>query len=99
MYQEKKRERRRRDYLRMKERARKVQAKWWDTSTTDPDLDRVSSKLANNIRICSCNICGNPRRHYNIGTKQEISAYLRDKDMIEEAGIRVKMSRSAKLKW
>ncbi len=71
MYQEKKRERRRRDYLRMKDRARRVQAHWWGTYHTDPDLDEASGRLANDIKCCSCYMCGNPRKWFNELTFQE----------------------------
>lgn len=79
MYQEKKRERRRRDYLRMKKRARKIQAQWWGTHHTDPDLDGASGRLANNIAYCSCSLCGNPRSKNVYGdplTLQELKADL-----------------------
>lgn len=76
MYQEKKRERRRRDYLRMKERARKVQSVWWGTHVTDPKLEAPSSKLANNISACSCYMCGNPRKWWKEKTFQEIKAEM-----------------------
>lgn len=79
MYQEKKRERRRRDYLRMKERARKVQAVWWGTYVTDPKLEVPSCKLANNISACSCYMCGNPRKWWNEKTWQEKKADKDDK--------------------
>ena len=80
MYQEKKRERRRRDFLRMKKRARKVQASWWNTHHTDPELDKPSSKLANNIKACSCDMCGNPRKWWNEITFQEKKADIDDKE-------------------
>lgn len=71
MYQEKKRERRRRDFLRMKNRARKVRGKWMNIHHADPSLDESSSKLANNISICSCYMCGNPRKWWDEITFQE----------------------------
>ena len=86
MYQEKKRERRRRDFLRMKERARKVQAEWWNTHHTDPKLDEPSSKLANNLKACSCYMCGNPRKWWRKAkTFQEIKADIdaNDQEKIE----------------
>ena len=80
MYQEKKRERRRRDYLRMKDRAGKVQACWWGTNNTDPDLVKASGKLANNIKYCSCYMCGNPRKWFNELTFQERKALQDEED-------------------
>ena len=76
MYQENKRERRRRDYLRMKDRARRVQARWWGSNNTDPDLDEASGRLANDLKCCSCYMCGNPRKWWNELTFQEIKANL-----------------------
>jgi len=86
MYQEKKLERRRRDYLRMKERARHVQARWWDTHHTDPDLHDAASKLANTLKLCSCSLCGNPRRDNVYGdtlTMQELKALDDSKDQLK----------------
>lgn len=71
MYQEKKRERRRRDYFRMKERARRIQAHWWNTTHTNPELDESSGRLANNLKCCSCYMCGNPRKWWKEKTLQE----------------------------
>ena len=86
MYQEKKRERRRKDFLRMKARARRVQAEWWDTHHTDPELDESSSKLANNLKICSCYMCGNPRKwRRNEKTFQEIKADIDAKEQDGES--------------
>lgn len=82
MYQEKKRERRRRDFLRMKERARKVQVEWWiGFPHTETEIDIASSKLANNLKICSCYICGNPRKWWrNEKTFQEMKADIYGKE-------------------
>ena len=33
-------------------------------------------KLANHLAICSCPICGNPRRHFGQRTIQEIRAEI-----------------------
>ena len=83
MYQEKKRERRRRDYLRMKDRACKVQARWWNTHHTNPDLDEASGRLANDIKCCSCYMCGNPRKWFNELTLQERKALQNEEQQID----------------
>ena len=83
MYQEKKRERRRRDFLRMKERARKAQAEWWNTHHTASKLEEPSSKLANNLKACSCYMCGNPRKWWKELTFQEIKAEMIAKEFID----------------
>jgi len=84
MYQEKKRERRRRDFLRMKNRAHKVQTEWWaGFSYTEDEIDIASSKLANNIKVCSCYMCGNPRKWWRKSkTIQEKKADINDKEQL-----------------
>lgn len=80
MYQEKKRERRRRDFLRMKERARRIQKRWWQVNITEESC----SKLANNIKICSCYMCGNPRKWWDEITIQEKRAIIDAKEQYNE---------------
>ncbi|MDO5622857.1 MAG: hypothetical protein Q4G24_15520 [Paracoccus sp. (in: a-proteobacteria)] len=54
--------RRRHDAARMKARARKI----YDYDT--------KAKLANHLAVCSCWMCGNPRRHLGEVTMQERKA-------------------------
>jgi hypothetical protein len=69
MYREKKRERRIRDKQRMKAKARKVARTRWGYS--DPNR---TVKQADYLAVCSCCMCGNPRRHFGSRTLQEIRA-------------------------
>ena len=59
---EAKRERRIRDKLRMKARAAKMYPH-------DP-----KRRAADNLAVCSCWMCGNPRRYFGHRTRQEIMA-------------------------
>lgn len=48
----------------MKARAKKVQKNWWGGyDYTEEELDVAASKLADNIKNCSCSMCCNPRRN------------------------------------
>lgn len=65
-YQEKKRERRRRDLQRMKDKAlRYAKTNGWGNSER---YRRAAEYLA----VCSCDMCGNPRRHFGHRTLQEL---------------------------
>lgn len=66
MYVEKKRERRIRDKRRMKARAVWVAKVRW--GQTDPQR---AIKQADYIAVCSCDMCGNPRRHFGKLSMQE----------------------------
>ena len=79
MYQEKKRERRRRDYLRMKARAKRQQRYIWGDYFNEKELNERSARLANNLKACSCCMCGNPRKWWNELTIQERRFYQVDK--------------------
>lgn len=66
MYQETKRERRRRDLLRMKAKAvRYHKSNGWG------DPARVH-KHAEYLAVCSCSMCGNPRRWFGLRTRAEL---------------------------
>lgn len=71
MYKEKSRERRRRDLLRMKKKAIKY------FYFKDP---RLAIKNANHMSVCSCFMCGNPRRYLGHKTLQELKSDLSMKD-------------------
>lgn len=64
---EEKRERRRRDKERMKARARRVYGRirstslGWSQEEQDEWIQR-QGRLADHIKACSCEACGNPRR-------------------------------------
>ena len=61
-----KRARRRHDMERMKARARRL----FLTALRGRDLDHAH-RVADNITVCSCWMCGNPRRHLRERTMQE----------------------------
>ena len=63
----------------MKSRAKKVQKSWWSCiEYTEDELDIAASALADNIKNCSCYMCGNPRKHFNEETLQEKRANLEE---------------------
>lgn len=71
-YQEKKRERRRRDSQRMKDRAsRYARVNGWG----NPERYR---KQADYLAVCSCDMCGNPRRHSGERTLQELRCVVEE---------------------
>ncbi|KJR63169.1 hypothetical protein VY88_23780 [Azospirillum thiophilum] len=61
MFKDMKRARRRQDWARMVARARRFY----------PDQD-IPQQLADNLAVCSCWMCGNPRRWHGELTMQEI---------------------------
>jgi hypothetical protein len=71
MYKEQKRERRIRDKQRMKAKARRVSRLW--RSYYDGDSSRAM-KHADYLAVCSCSMCGNPRRWFGERTMQEKKA-------------------------
>ena len=69
MYVEKLKERRIRDSRRMKAKALIVAKISW--SYVNPDR---AVKHADYLAVCSCTMCGNPRRHFGARTLQELRA-------------------------
>lgn len=67
-----KRNRRRQDSARMKARARRVY----------PHDDKARS--ADHLKVCSCWMCGNPRRHLNALPLQEQRAALAAQGQIQD---------------
>lgn len=67
MSAEPKRARRRRDLDRMKAKARRLY----------PD-NRVPERHANHLAVCSCWMCGNPRRYWREATVQERRSGMND---------------------
>lgn len=70
---EKKRERRIRDNQRMKAKAKAITNSNWKYA----DPNRVV-KHADYLAVCSCTMCGNPRRHFGTLTRQELKVKLDD---------------------
>jgi hypothetical protein len=69
---------RRAHYNRLK---RKRSRYWWFQSwgpgeLLTADRDKMLGLLTETPKCCSCIMCGNPRKHYNELTKQEILADL-----------------------
>lgn len=69
MYVEKRRERRIRDSKRMKAKAVRLAKRSWGYYNPDRAI-----KHADYLAVCSCSMCGNPRRHFGKRTFQEIRA-------------------------
>lgn len=62
----------------MREKAVKILKGW----SSDPEwLDGAVKRMADNMQICSCHACGNPRRYWDSDTMQEKRA--RDVDDFE----------------
>ena len=45
--------------------------------------DRIVGQMINHRPLCSCNLCGNPRRHYDEVTRQERIADIREREQTE----------------
>lgn len=60
---------RRVQYLKSKKKAEKIASRYWEKgSYTERDVGRLASTHG---VMCSCDMCGNPRRHHNERTIQE----------------------------
>lgn len=59
--------------MRMKERAKKILRATWGEICKDRDwLNRAANRRADNYSVCSCYMCGNPRRIFKEKTIQEL---------------------------
>lgn len=56
---------------RIKAKARRIWYQIWGHEIEEPC---VLEKVADSIPTCSCWMCGNPRRHFNKQTRQELKA-------------------------
>jgi len=74
-YKEKSRERRIRDKQRMKAKAKWVAKNSWGYK---PDNLERAIKHADYLAVCSCDMCGNPRRHFGQRTLQEVRVGYND---------------------
>lgn len=82
-----KRAQRRHHKKRMKNKAKKTMKNnhWFDDD--DEQYERVANKLADNMTVCSCDQCGNPRHHYRgteVRTTKEILAEKSMQEQLEE---------------
>lgn len=96
-YLEKKRERRIRDFQRMVQRAYLVISLWrpepnqdscWCPRTWDELIKsrrRQARRFADNLRVCSCFACGNPRRHWG-RTYKEIRQFVAANEQLIDEG-------------
>lgn len=50
---------------------RKVLDTWYGMREGSEWLDRTVNRLAGHGKLCSCHMCGNPRRHHGEKTMQE----------------------------
>jgi len=60
--------------------------------------DVFARRYHDHLKVCSCWMCGNPRKYYNSPTIQECRAYESAKDQFEERGLRFKAWRFSKSK-
>jgi len=80
-----KRASRRHHKKRMKQKAkRKVRKSHWFYD--DDQAEEYANKNAEHLANCSCWLCGNPRKHYNKLTRQEIIAEDAEREQLEETG-------------
>jgi len=76
---------------RMKKRARKIHSDWYrgkkesqcehSYNTYYSDWDPEYS--ADNLKLCSCYMCGNPRRYFGQRTRQELKSDLELKECLK----------------
>lgn len=80
---------RRAQQQRINERAKRKTKEWWDqwNTYTNDDLHEATCRLANNMKNCSCWMCGNPRKFYQGRaelTQQELRNEYNLKEGIDE---------------
>lgn len=62
---------------RNKARVRRLLVTTWHSAASDPEwVARTTARMANHGKLCSCYMCGNPRRHFGDVTMQERRAAL-----------------------
>ena len=66
-------------------------ATWGDVLARRKMVGTVS---ADNLAVCSCHMCGNPRRHWRELTIQELQAIESAKSQYVEAGLPPKIGRT-----
>lgn len=63
---------RRSQQARVRAKMRRYIASWNHHGKSDPEwVERTAAKMANHGKLCSCYMCGNPRRHFDEPTIQE----------------------------
>jgi hypothetical protein len=72
---------------------------WWDIKGNKRTLDnwddvfearyKFARKQINTHTPCSCHMCGNPRKHFNAPTIQEIKHRFSEINEFDEIGLRV----------
>lgn len=63
---------RRSQQARVRAKMRRHVLSWGPHDRGDPELvERTAAKMANHGKLCSCYMCGNPRRHFGEPTIQE----------------------------
>lgn len=55
---------------RMKRKAKRLVAHVWRDG--DEKLTRLMMNNADNLKVCSCEMCGNPRKWFKQRTRQEV---------------------------
>lgn len=51
-----------------------------DTWGLDPWESHLAPRFANNMKHCSCHMCGNPRKYWKAVTRQEEAAALSERE-------------------
>lgn len=68
-----------------KKARRYVDGLWSHTTEINEETKHLMAKKYSETRTpCSCHMCGNPRKHFNELTKQEILADISTEEEIEE---------------
>jgi hypothetical protein len=68
----------------MRKKAKRIFSQWdrdADNAPWECMADKRATKYAEHLAMCSCPMCGNPRKAYKEKTRQEQKAELDDKDV------------------
>ena len=79
-----KRSLRRHHSQRMKAKARKIHWMWQLLPTTGWKIQSRVHYYADHLKMCSCYMCGNPRKWWKTKTRQEDEFDLNAQEQIEE---------------
>lgn len=84
MEKDKRRAERRWQYQIRLERVRRDWAWHWPELATKP---RYRGMVADTPKLCSCVMCGNPRRYHGAWSRQEVVAAMKQHDGMIECGL------------
>jgi len=93
MFKNMDRSKRRHHRARMYKKAQKLLVRWWGTEYADShqeDLHCQASQVRDNMQVCSCYCCGNPRRtawnkkeKLTMAEKRMLDNYKNDMEMLD----------------